>query len=67
MGVAVKVTLVPAHIDPVGLAAILTLATPPVLTVIVMLLDVAGDPVTQVRFDVITQVIASPLASVVDV
>ena len=65
---AVKVTEVPAQIAPEGTAAILTLAAPTELTVIVMPPDVAGDPVRQgVAFEVITTVITSVLASVVDV
>ena len=63
VGLAVNVTLVPAHIAPVGTAAMLTLAGKFVLTVIIIALDVAGEPVTQVAFDVITQVIISPFAS----
>jgi hypothetical protein len=67
VGVAVKVTEVPAQIAPEGTAAILTLAGRFGLTVIVIVFDVAGLPVAQVAFDVITTVIASVLASVVDV
>ena len=67
VGVAVKVTLVPEHIAPVGLAAMLTLAATDVFTVIVMLFDVAGEPVAHERLEVITQVIISPLASAVEV
>jgi hypothetical protein len=67
VGVAVKVTEVPAQIAPEGTAAMLTLAGRFGLTVIVIVFDVAGLPVAQVAFDVITTVIASVLASVVDV
>ena len=65
VGVAVKVTEVPLHIVPVGLAAILTLAGMDA-TVIVSELDVAGDPVIQafVGFTVIAQVITSLFTSV---
>ena len=57
MGVAVKVTLVPAQIVPAGLAAMLTLAATFALTVIVIIFEVAGLPVTQAALLVITQVI----------
>jgi hypothetical protein len=67
VGVAVKVTEVPAQIAPEGTAAMLTLAGRFALTIMVMVFDVAGLPVGQVAFDVITTVIASLLASVVDV
>jgi hypothetical protein len=67
VGVAVKVTEVPEQIAPEGTAAMLTLAGRFGLTVIVIVFDVAGLPVAQVAFDVITTVIASVLASVVDV
>ena len=66
-GVAVNVTLVPAQITPEGLAVMSILAADLAFTVIVMELDVAGDPVTQGAFDVITHVITFPFASVVDV
>ena len=45
-GVAVKVTLVPLQIAPVGLAAMLTPAAPPVFTIILILFEVAGEPVS---------------------
>ena len=61
VGVAVKVMLIPAQTDPPGLATMLTLAAPPVFTDMVILLDVAGEPVIQDAFDVITQEIMSPL------
>ena len=67
MAVAVYVTLVPAHIAPLGIAAMLTLAATAEFTVMVMLFDVAGDPVAHVRFEVITQVITSLSANAVDV
>ena len=65
--VAVNVTPVPEQIAPKGLAAMLTLAVKIGLTDIVMELDVAGNPVIQVEFDVITHVIISPFESVADV
>ena len=67
VAVAVYVTLVPAQIAPVGLAVMLTLAATTAFTVIVMELDVAGDPVTHVAFEVSTQVIISLSASAVEV
>ena len=59
VGVAVNVTEVPAQI---GLpeAAILTLAAKLAFTVIVTAFEVAGLPVAQVAFDVISQVTISP-------
>jgi hypothetical protein len=54
VGVAVKVTEVPVQIAPAGTAAILTLTGSIALTVIVMVLDVAGLPVTQLALEVIT-------------
>ena len=64
---AVKVTLVPAQIV-VAEALILTLAVKIGLTVIEILLEVAGEPVKQgAALDVITTVTASLLANVVDV
>ncbi len=67
VGVAVKVTEVPAQIAPEGTAATLTLAVNIGFTVIVMPLEVAGLPVAQVSFEVISTVIASLLAKVVEV
>jgi len=67
VGVAVKVTEVPAQIAPEGTAAILTLAGNRGLTVIVIPADVAGLPVAQVAVEVIWTVITSPLARVVEV
>ena len=67
VGVAVNVTLVPAQIV-VALAPILTLAGKFGFTVIVILFDVAGDPVKQgVALLVNTTVTLSLLAKVVDV
>jgi hypothetical protein len=67
VGVAVKVTEVPEQIAPEGTAAMLTLAGRFGLTTIVTVFDVAGLPVAQVAFDVITTVIASPLIKAADV
>ena len=67
VGVAVKVTEVPAQIAPEGTAAIFTLAGRFGLTIIVIALDVAGLPVAQVAVEVISTVITSPLAKVVEV
>ena len=67
VGVAVKVTEVPAQIAPEGTAAILTLAANRGSTVMVIPVDVAGLPVAQVAVEVITTVITSPLARVVEV
>ena len=61
VGVAVKVTFVPAQIVFEGDAAIETLAVTFAFTVIVIAVDVAGLPFTQVALEVITQVIALPL------
>jgi hypothetical protein len=63
-GVAVNVTELPAQIAPEGEADILTLAGSTVFTVIVIGLEVAGFPVTQVKEDVIITVTTSLLASV---
>ncbi len=64
---AVNVTLVPAHIAPAGAALILTLAGSNGLTVIVIAVDDAGEPVAQVAVDVIRTDMASPFDNVVDV
>ena len=64
VGVAVNVTLVPEQIV-VALAPILTLAGKLGFTVIVMALLVAGLPVAQVAFDVITTVTIWPFVNVV--
>jgi hypothetical protein len=58
---------VPEQIAPAGFAAILTLAAPPALTVIVIAFEVAGEPVAQVTVLVRTHVIISLVASVDDV
>ena len=64
VGVAVKVTDVPAQIAPDGDAAILTPAVNIGLTVIVTILEVAGLPVAHARLDVRTTYIWSPVAGV---
>ena len=53
VGVAVKVTLVPAHIVVEGDAAMVTDGVTDGVTVIVMVLDVAGEPVAQPKLEVI--------------
>ena len=65
VGVAVKVTLVPAHIV-VADAPILTLTGKFGLTVMVIPADVAGFPVTHIALEVSTTVITSPLTKVVE-
>jgi hypothetical protein len=60
VGVAVKVTLVPEQMVPDGTAATLTPATPFGVTVMVIVPEVAGFPVTHVALDVIWQVIVFP-------
>ena len=62
VGVAVNVTLVPAQIV-VAVAEILTLAGRFGFTVIVIVFEVAGLPVTQDALEVNTQVITSLFAS----
>jgi hypothetical protein len=64
VGVAVKVTLVPEQMAPDGLAAILTEGTTVLVTVIVIVFEVAVTGLAQVAFDVITQLIVLPLVSV---
>jgi hypothetical protein len=64
-GVAVKVTELPAQIAPEGDPDILTLTGSIGLTVIVIGLDVAGLPDTQVKDDVKATVTKSLLARVV--
>jgi hypothetical protein len=64
-GVAVKVTELPAQIAPGGDADIFTLAGSTGFTVMVIGLDVAGFPETQVKDDVITTVTTSLFARVV--
>ena len=61
IGFAVNVTEVPAQIAPNGEADMLTLAGSNGFTVIVIILDVAGLPVSQRAVDVITTVICAPL------
>jgi hypothetical protein len=63
----VKVTLAPVHILVEGEADILTLAAPADVTDIVSAFDVAGEPVAQDAFEVITQVTTSLFARVVEV
>jgi hypothetical protein len=59
VGVAVNVTAVPLQmVDAVD--DMETLAVCAAVIAIVIELDVAGDPVAQVAFDVITQVTTSP-------
>ena len=65
VGVAVKVTLVPEQIVVPDPDAMLTLAGRFGFTVIVMLFDVAGEPVAQVAFDVMINFTTSPLFKVV--
>ena len=60
-----KVTELPVQIAPGGEADILTLAGSTGFTVIVIRLEVAGFPDTQVKDDVITTETASLLARVV--
>ena len=63
VGVAVNVTDVPEQIVFPGLAEILTLAVTLGFTVITIAFDVAGLPVTQVAFEVITQVTLFPFTN----
>ena len=63
VGVAVKVTLVPAQIVDPGNAAILTDGVNPVVVVIVTVFDVAVGVDKHVAFDVITQLTVLPFAS----
>ena len=63
VGVAVKVTEFPTHIVLAD-ADIDTLADRFGLTIMVTVFDVAGLPVEQITFDVMTHVIWSPLARV---
>jgi hypothetical protein len=60
VGVAVKITLIPAHIVLPGLAAILTDGMTTPVTVIVMVFDVAVATVIQFALLVMIQVIISP-------
>jgi len=66
VGVAVKVTLVPAQIV-VADAAILTLTGRFGFTVIVRVFDVVGLPVAQVALEVSMQATVLPLARVLEV
>lgn len=58
-----NVTEVPAQTEPAGLAAMLTDAGSVDETVIVIVLDVAGEPVAQPELDVMITVMLSPSAS----
>jgi len=60
VGVAINVTLVPAQTG-FAEAMMLTLAGNTGFTVMVMIFEVAGLPLTQVAFDVITQETVFPL------
>jgi hypothetical protein len=62
--VAVKVTLVPEQMAPDGLAVILTEGTTVLVTVIVIVFEVAVTGLAQAAFDVIIQLIVLPLESV---
>lgn len=62
VGVAVKVTEAPTHIA-VELAAIFTDGVTDGVTVIAIELDVAGEPVAQVKLDVMITVTTSPFAN----
>ena len=64
-GVAVNITDVPEQIAPAGFADILTLAVTLGSTVMVIPVDVAGDPLTHVALEVMVTVMTSPLARVV--
>ena len=64
VGVAVKVTLVPAQIELPGLAAILTDGATDPETTIVIALDVAVVGLTQASDEVMTTVTTSPFAKV---
>ena len=60
-----KVTEVPVQIAPEGTAAMVTLAGRTELTTIVMVLEVAGEPVRQgAALEVISTEIASPLSGI---
>lgn len=63
VGVAVKVTDVPEHID-VPVEIIFTAAAPACDTVIEILFDVAGEPVAQLNADVINTFTISALDNV---
>ena len=66
LGIAVNVTLVPAQIAPTGSALMLTPAATDEVTLIVMVFEVAGDPVAQVAFEVRTHVTTSLLLKVLE-
>ena len=67
VGVAVNITLVPAQIAPDGTAAMVALAGRLGLTVIVMVLDVAGLPVKHgVALEVMITLIASVFTNAFD-
>lgn len=67
VGTAVNVTFVPEQMEVDGLAEITTLAVTFAVTVIVMVLDVAGLPVTHEALLVITHEIVFPLTKVASV
>ena len=67
VGLAVKVTEVPAQMAPDGEADILTLAGNNGFTVTGIIFDVAGLPAAHAAVDVIITVICSPFTRVVDV
>lgn len=62
-GVAVKATVAPVQIAPVGEAAMLTLAGMLETTIMLIALEVAVVPEVQVSLDVTLQVILSLLAN----
>lgn len=64
-GVALKVTLVPAHTGPAGKAAMFILTGKFGFTIMVMALEVAGLPVGQVALEVSSQVTTSRFDRVV--
>lgn len=66
VGVAVIVTLVPAHIGPAGAATILTDGTRLAVTAIVIWFDAALGGVAHVAFDIILTATTSLLANVVE-
>ena len=64
VGVAVNVTLVPVQMElPEALDAMLTLAVKLAFTVMVIPLEVAGEPVTQFALEVICTVTICPLVN----
>ena len=65
VGVAVKVTLLPAHTIPAGFAAIFTLAVMMGFTIIAITLEIAGLPAAQgVTLEINLQVTKSPFTNV---